>query len=42
MAQNYTVHVNYKTRDEHERKYVVSKKLASIINLETNGIHTKH
>ncbi len=36
MAQNYTVRVNYKTRDEQERKYVVSKKLAGIINLAVN------
>ena len=36
MAQDYTVHVKYKTRDENERKYIVSKKLAGIINLEIN------
>ncbi len=37
MAQTYTVKVNYKTRDEQERKYVVSKKLAGIINLAVNA-----
>lgn len=37
MAQNYNIRVNYKTRDEKERKYVVSKKLTSIINLALNS-----
>ena len=37
MAQNYNIRVNYKTRDEKERKYVVIKKLTSIINLALNS-----
>lgn len=37
MSQNYTVRVNYKTRNEQERKYVVSRKLAGIINLAVNA-----
>lgn len=37
MAHTYTVKVNYKTRDEQERRYVVSKKLAGIINLAVNA-----
>lgn len=37
MVQSYNVNVKYKTRDEQERQYVVSKKLASIINLTLNA-----
>lgn len=37
MAQSYNVSVKYKTRDEEERRYVVSKKLASVINLAVNS-----
>ncbi len=37
MAQTYTVKVNYKTRDEQKRQYIVSKKLAYIINLTVNA-----
>lgn len=33
----YKVHTNYKTQDEQERRYVVSKKLADIINLTVNA-----
>jgi hypothetical protein len=33
MAYNYTVKVNYKTCDERERRYIINKKLAGIINL---------
>ena len=36
MAQSYNVSVKYKTRDEQERRYVVSRKLAEIINREIN------
>lgn len=37
MAYNYTVKVNYKTLDKQARRYIVSKKLADIINLEVNA-----
>lgn len=37
MVQNYTVRVNYKTRNEQERRCIVSKKLAGIINLSVNA-----
>lgn len=37
MAQEYIVQVKYKTCDEQERRYVVSKKLADIINLAVNA-----
>lgn len=37
MAQSYNVSVRYKTHDEKERTYIVSKKLAGIINLAVNS-----
>lgn len=37
MAWSYNVSVKYKTRDEQERRYVVNKKLAGIINLAVNA-----
>jgi hypothetical protein len=44
MKQNeiqYNVRVNYRSREEQERRFAVSKKVADIIKLETSGIHTK-
>ncbi len=32
----FKVHVIYRSRDDHERRYMVNSKLAGIINLEEN------
>ena len=37
----YNIRVNYRNRDENERRYVVSKKLADIINLDVGSMATK-
>ncbi len=37
----YKIHVNFKSRHEQERRLVLNKKLADIINLEVNSAHGK-
>lgn len=38
---DYKVHVNFKNKDEQERRLLLNKKLAGIINLEANSLHNK-
>lgn len=36
--QAYKVYVNFKNKDEQDRRYALNRKLAGIINLEENGV----